>query len=139
MRPIWFKNASEMQCLVKEMSNWTLNWNYWTGGKQSCSDQWTWCSVQGPEPLAMGLRWADGQPDNFQGDEECLHMRIYKNISGLVISDRKCSNKYVLACQVRTRFFEARSAVDREFYKILHKMDIEFNSNREAQIQYDLY
>jgi len=99
LRPVWFKDASEMECLSKEVSNWTLNWNYWTGGtQQSCWGQWAWCSAQGPDPLVQGLRWAQGQPDNPQ--EGCLHLRIIKNATGLVLSDRNCTSKYVMACQV---------------------------------------
>jgi len=100
MRPVWFKDDKEMECLAKEVSNWTLNWNYWTGGtQQSCWGQWAWCSAQGPDALVQGLRWAQGQPDNVNGTEGCLHLRILQNNTGLAISDKSCSRKYVMACQ----------------------------------------
>jgi hypothetical protein len=103
MRPIWFRDAFEMQCVSKEMSsNWTLNQNYWTAAtQQSCWGQWSWCTVDGPLPLGQGMQWADKQPDNAQGIEGCVHLRVFKNGSLPALSDRNCSQKYFLACKVR--------------------------------------
>jgi hypothetical protein len=101
MQPLWFNDASEMTCLSEKTPNWTLNFNYWTGGlQQSCWGQWSWCSPDGPEPLKKGLHWMQGQPDNAQGNEGCIHSRVFKNSSGFAISDRNCSHKYVMACKV---------------------------------------
>jgi hypothetical protein len=103
MRPIWFKDLAEMQCLAKEVSaNWTLNLNYWTAAtQQSCWGQWSWCSGDDPEPLNQALIWAVGQPDNAKGNEGCLHLRLLKNSSTTpVLSDRNCSSKYFMACKV---------------------------------------
>jgi len=102
MQPIWFKNAAEMQCLAKEMADWTLNWNYWTGGIQQDSwGMWGWCSAQGVAPFTDdGLRWAAGEPDNFKKSEGCLQLRVLKNTTGLAIFDKGCNAKYALACQV---------------------------------------
>jgi hypothetical protein len=102
MRPIWLKDAAEMQCLAREMSNWTLNWNYWTGAsQQGCWGQWAWCSSAPlPDPmLDEGLSWAAGQPDNFNNSDGCLQIRVLKNATGLVLLDRPCNSRYVMACQ----------------------------------------
>jgi len=104
MRPVWFKDDKEMECLAKEVSNWTLNWNYWTGGtQQSCWGQWAWCSAQGPDPIIQGLRWAPGQPDNFNGTQDCLHLRIFSNATAFTLTDRNCRDKFPMACQVQTQ------------------------------------
>jgi hypothetical protein len=62
--------------------------------------QWSWCTVDGPLPLGQGMQWADKQPDNAQGNEGCVHLRVYKNGSLPALSDRNCSQKYFLACKV---------------------------------------
>ncbi|XP_059482052.1 uncharacterized protein LOC132200543 [Neocloeon triangulifer] len=104
MRPVWFQDASDMECLSNATkSNWTLNYNYWTAGRSQGSwGQWAWCTPNGPLILPDSLLWADGQPDNAIPDEMCLHLRVGKNGSDLALSDRNCSNKYVIACQGTT-------------------------------------
>jgi hypothetical protein len=99
MRPIHFKDASEMQCLSQNASNWSPSLNYWTGGlfEQGFSE-WGWCSHEGFNQLDEGVNWAPGQPDGKL--EKCLHLGIYKNnATGFALSDRNCSDKYMLACQ----------------------------------------
>jgi hypothetical protein len=102
MRPIWFKDLAEMQCLTKEVSaNWTLNLKYWTGAtQQSCWGQWSWCSGDAPDPLNQALNWAVGQPDNANGTEACVNLQVFKNGSTLALSDRNCNSKYFMACKV---------------------------------------
>ncbi|XP_065339130.1 uncharacterized protein LOC135938974 [Cloeon dipterum] len=99
MRPIWFSSASDFECLSNSTkANWTLNWNYWTAGRAMGTwGRWAWCP--GAVILPDSLSWAPGQPDNNQTNENCLHLQVTKNSSGILLSDRNCSHKYVIACQ----------------------------------------
>ncbi|XP_065341970.1 uncharacterized protein LOC135940828 [Cloeon dipterum] len=100
MHPIWFNSASDFECLSNSTkANWTQNWNYWTAGHAMGTwGQWAWCP--GAVNLPDSLSWAPGQPDNAQQpDENCLHLQVTKNSSGVVLSDRNCSHKYIIACQ----------------------------------------
>ncbi|XP_059474381.1 uncharacterized protein LOC132196029 [Neocloeon triangulifer] len=101
MTPIIIETAQEQSCLSNfTNSNWTLNFNYWTGGtQQGCRGRWAWCSSSGLLDLNDNLTWSSGQPDNKAGNEECLHMRLNQNSSGVVLSDRNCTDKYVFACK----------------------------------------
>jgi hypothetical protein len=99
MQPIWFSGGDEMKCisdLIK--TNWTLNYNYWTGGaQQDCWGEWGFC--QGTHAFAMSNdgTWLPGQPDN--SSERCLSLRIFKNGSTIGLSDKRCLNKFVMACK----------------------------------------
>ncbi|CAB3372998.1 Hypothetical predicted protein [Cloeon dipterum] len=100
MKPISFSSASDFECLsntTKDMI-WTKNWNYWTAGRAMGTwGRWAWCP--GAVNLPDSLSWAPGQPDNNQTDENCLHLQVTKNSSGILLSDRNCSHKFVIACQ----------------------------------------
>jgi hypothetical protein len=103
MRPIWFDGRKDMQCLNNHIksTNWTLNLNYWVGGSREENCTWKWCSTDGVLKNTSGdLMWASGQPDNLNGSEACLHLRIFNNGSDVALSDRKCTDKYVMACRV---------------------------------------
>jgi hypothetical protein len=108
MRPFWFKDLAELQCLAGEIASeeWKLNLNFWTAAtQQSCWGQWSWCSRESsPLQLAQNLVWAERQPDNADGDEGCLHLRLFKNGSTPALSDRNCTFKYFLACKVCVTF-----------------------------------
>ncbi|CAB3366541.1 Hypothetical predicted protein [Cloeon dipterum] len=99
MKPIWFSSATDFECLSNTTkANWTLNWNYWTAGRAMGTwGRWAWCP--GAVNLPDSLSWAPGQPDNNQTDENCLHVQVTKNASGILLSDRNCSHKYIMACQ----------------------------------------
>jgi hypothetical protein len=102
MRPIWFDGQKDMQCLSNYIKtfNWTLNLNYWVGGirEDVC---WKWCSSLGSlSSESADLAWMSREPDNVNGNESCLHLRIYNNGSNVALSDKKCSSKYVMACKV---------------------------------------
>ncbi|XP_065343093.1 uncharacterized protein LOC135941463 [Cloeon dipterum] len=99
MHPIWFSSASDFECLSNSTKvNWTLNYNYWTAGRAMGTwGRWAWCP--GAVNLPDSLSWAPGQPDNNQTNENCLHLQVTKNSSGVLLSDRNCSHKYVMACQ----------------------------------------
>jgi Lectin C-type domain len=81
--------------------NWTLNFNYWTGGVHLCDGKWGWCLPDGsPAPFAPDLEWDSNQPDNKTGNETCVQMKIYRNATGIKLHDKNCSNKFIFACQV---------------------------------------
>ena len=56
--------------------------------------------MAGAESVAFpdNLTWAQNQPDNQAGAEDCVHMRLLQ--SGIVLADKNCSNKYIVACEV---------------------------------------
>jgi hypothetical protein len=86
--------------IKRKLENWTGNFNYWTGGVQSCKGRWGWCSEGGKfSALAANLSWAWDQPELQKANENCLHMRISANTS-ILLSDRECSNRFIYACQV---------------------------------------
>jgi len=97
-------SVQEQQCLSD--LNLTLNYNYWTGGtQQGCRGAWRWCGgvgegVRGVDHL---LKWDKGQPDNKGGREDCLHLKK-SNVSGILLTDRNCTDRYIFACKV-SRFY----------------------------------
>jgi hypothetical protein len=118
MRPIVFESVEELQCLsnftnckcpkekghnysIQNVANWKFNFNYWTGGIQrDCKGQWSWCSGSEASKVVNNLTWSLGQPDNKNGGDDCLQMRILQNETGIALSDRNCSDRYVIACEV---------------------------------------
>jgi len=74
MSPLNVDTVQKQKCLSDvSKSNWTLNFNYWTGGtQQGCRGAWRWCSGLGTfDDL---VQWEPGQPDNKEGEKliECL-------------------------------------------------------------------
>jgi hypothetical protein len=75
--------------------------NYWTGGTQrSCKGQWSWCAGADSVAFPDNLPWASKQPDNRAGADDCVNMRLLLNATGIVLADKNCSDKYVIACEV---------------------------------------
>jgi len=103
MAPLTLDSASEQECLSKlTLSvNWTGNYNYWTGGtQQDCRGSWGWCGAGAvPRGVADDLKWEVGQPDNLGGRQDCIHLKNFK-ASGFFLTDRNCTDKYILACKV---------------------------------------
>ncbi|CAB3381657.1 Hypothetical predicted protein [Cloeon dipterum] len=101
LRPISFRSALEFQCFSNlTKSNWTLNWNYWTAGRaMGAWGRWAWCSGSQAVPLTDGINWATGQPDNSNPEDLCVHLQVDRNGTGVYLTDRNCSHKYVIACQ----------------------------------------
>jgi hypothetical protein len=99
MQPIWFSGGDEMKCisdLIK--TNWTLNYNYWTGGaQQGCWGEWGWCQGTNASVMPNDVKWLPDQPDN--SSEGCLSLRIFKNGSNIALSDKRCLDKFVMACK----------------------------------------
>jgi Lectin C-type domain len=87
--------------LYVKLENWTYNFNYWTSATQKGSKgQWAWCTGQTTALLPDNLTWAFNQPDNKAGGEDCIQMRLTQNATGIALSDRNCTNKFVIACEV---------------------------------------
>lgn len=81
--------------------NWTLNYNYWTGGIDQCGGKWAWCRQNlEPIPFDPALEWDSKQPDNLTGVETCVQLKIYRNSTGIKLHDKNCSSKFIFACQV---------------------------------------
>jgi hypothetical protein len=85
--------------IFNKTDNWKSNLNYWTGA-QSCSKAWGWCSESQFLSLNQNLKWGPNQPDNKMGEENCIHLRIFQNDTGAVLTDRDCKNKFIFACKV---------------------------------------
>jgi hypothetical protein len=73
--------------------------------------------------LTSHVRWQPGQPDNLGGQQNCLHLRILTNVSQTVISDRNCTSKFPIACQVEflTHILRPISILGFEFNSIKRK------------------
>jgi len=80
--------------------NWTGNLNYWTGGMQGCKGFWGWCAGSKYLPFTANMTWGLNQPELFKEKENCLHLRVFQNKSGVVLNDRECKDKYIIACEV---------------------------------------
>jgi hypothetical protein len=73
-------------------------------------DWWYAAQLQGPVFVVRRRRqrrlprqlltWAFNQPDNRAGGDDCVHMRFLQNTTGLVLADKNCSDKYIVACEV---------------------------------------
>jgi hypothetical protein len=50
--------------------------------------------------LPENLIWGKNQPDNKAGADNCIHMRVLKNASGIALFDKNCSDRYIVACEV---------------------------------------
>jgi hypothetical protein len=103
MTPLTLESTTEQECLsnLTKSSNWTGNYNYWSGGtQQSCRNSWSWCgNAAGPRAIMDEIKWEKGQPDNMGGRQDCGHLKNI-NGSGLFMTDRNCTDKYILACKV---------------------------------------
>jgi len=99
------------------IENWKGNLNYWTGGSQGCKGFWGWCSGSEFKPFTSNLSWAENQPEVAKEKENCLHLRIFQNSTGLVLSDRECKDKYIFACQVFKKFMSNLVAAEAIFSK----------------------
>jgi len=108
MEPLLIENAIELECLSNLTKNgtWKGNYNYWTGGTQrDCRGSWSWCGSSGAIVFNDNVTWDKNQPDNKGGREDCIHLKLKKNNATgkpqeFVLTDRNCTDKYVLACKV---------------------------------------
>jgi len=102
MLPLSLDSVQEQKCLSNlTTGNLTGNYNYWSGGtQQGCRGSWRWCGASGA-PLDDLLLWEQGQPDNKGGRQDCVHLKK-SNVSGLILTDRNCTDKYIFACKVQS-------------------------------------
>jgi Lectin C-type domain len=92
--------------LNKTIGFWPYNFNYWTGATQKdCKGQWTWCSGSSAVALPENLTWGFNQPDNKAGGDDCIQMRLMQNATGIALFDRNCTDKFVIACEVKYDLF----------------------------------
>ncbi|CAB3368725.1 Hypothetical predicted protein [Cloeon dipterum] len=49
--------------------------------------------------IPTDIVWEVGQPDNKGGREDCIHLKVKNNTERTVITDRNCTDKYILACR----------------------------------------
>jgi hypothetical protein len=73
----------------------------WSGSAGLSNSTFQWCSPNGSAVTNTSVLWQKGQPDNLGGNQRCLHGRVLTNVSKIVVSDRNCSDKYVLACETK--------------------------------------
>jgi len=102
MTPLSLDTGLEQQCLSNAYKkNWTLNLNYWTSGtQQGCRGVWSWCGgASGDRGIDGLVLWETGQPDNKGGRQDCTHLKFI-NGSGFFLTDRNCTDRYILACKV---------------------------------------
>jgi hypothetical protein len=107
MEPLLIDNARELECLsnLTIKGTWTGNFNYWTAGTQKdCRGTWSWCGKNGATVVNADVTWDKDQPDNKGGREDCIHLKLKRNATGhpqeFVLTDRNCTDKYILACKV---------------------------------------
>jgi hypothetical protein len=104
LRPISFQTTADLKCLSDyvKSSQWNLNFNYWTGGLK-LNDTWWWCPEKAVK-LSGDMIWTQGQPDNKNLNESCMHLFIDKKSGNIEFSDRSCSNQFVMGCMVNIIF-----------------------------------
>ncbi|XP_059490119.1 uncharacterized protein LOC132205197 [Neocloeon triangulifer] len=98
MQPFALESKEKLDCMKREAKTWKYNLNYWTGGmKDLARCTLGWCSTKGVAP------WQDVLPlVNLEKDQNCIQMQIFKTNGSILISDRRCSDKSIIACQGST-------------------------------------
>jgi len=86
------------------LANWTLNYNYWTAGTQKgAPGQWSWCSPtkeKNPSAMDSAVVWERGEPANLGGQEDCVHLKVTRDGTGVRVTTKNCSARFIFACQV---------------------------------------
>ncbi|XP_059473821.1 uncharacterized protein LOC132195677 [Neocloeon triangulifer] len=95
MQPFGIESREKLECMKTQAKGWKFNMNYWTGGARDLtSGTFGWCSAHGPTP------WQDVLPlVNLNKDKNCVQMQINKTSGSVSISERRCSDKTIYACQ----------------------------------------
>lgn len=99
------QTLQQSQKIFQTALTWKGALNYWTAGRRSenlnTSGNFNWCSAENSTELVSdNVHWQAGQADNLGGNQNCLHLRIMKNASKTVVTDRNCTSKFTFACQV---------------------------------------
>jgi len=81
--------------------DWPYNFNFWTSGALALPGQWSWC-VPGQSPLAMdeNLPWEEELVSLEAKKKECAHLKIGRNATGIRLTAKNCSSKFIFGCQV---------------------------------------
>jgi len=89
--------------------SWKYNSNFWTAGRKTrLNETFEWCLEDESFSNASTL-WAPGQPDNLNNSELCVHLHVNKTLGKVAITDKSCSNLFVLGCQVMKKPTHASS------------------------------
>ncbi|XP_059474042.1 uncharacterized protein LOC132195825 isoform X2 [Neocloeon triangulifer] len=95
MQPFALESREKLECMKLQAKSWKFNLNYWTGGtKDLASGTFGWCSTNGTSPLLDILPLV-----NLASDQNCVRMKISKTNGSISISDQRCSNRIIFACQ----------------------------------------
>ncbi|XP_059489868.1 uncharacterized protein LOC132205048 isoform X2 [Neocloeon triangulifer] len=100
MAPLTFESPAKLECFRNMVSKWKFNANYWTSGLRFNDRNFGWC-VKNDTVLMDGvnLPWAAGNPDNRNGTENCLHLKVNRTRADFLFSNRICTSLQFLACQ----------------------------------------
>lgn len=124
MEPISLESSTKRECLKKlglqinsrpwhstsansnfAATNWKYASNYWTSGLRMIPQQtFSWCSSNNKSVstpiIEAEQNWAAQQPDNANGSQNCIHMNVTREYATVLLSDRKCTDHLLFACQV---------------------------------------
>ncbi|XP_059489855.1 uncharacterized protein LOC132205044 isoform X2 [Neocloeon triangulifer] len=100
MAPLTFESPAKLECFRNMVSKWKYNANYWTSGLRFNDRNFGWC-VKNETVLMDGVNftWAAGNPDNSNGTENCLHLKVNRTSANFLFSDRICTSLQFVACQ----------------------------------------
>jgi hypothetical protein len=76
--------------------------NIWLGGIRSEKLNWFWFMDNGVQSSLRSIKttfWYDGQPDNYSGNQWCIH--VYSAAYNREWNDRECHSKRVALCELR--------------------------------------
>ncbi|XP_059471661.1 uncharacterized protein LOC132194423 [Neocloeon triangulifer] len=105
MTPLKISTSAKQSCLnsIVNVSTWRYNYNYWTYGlkfNDSDKEAFWWCDPISATEVSNGtIEWQAGQPDNVGGSENCLHLQVVHTDLKMVVTNRNCADKYMLACE----------------------------------------
>ncbi|CAB3372990.1 Hypothetical predicted protein [Cloeon dipterum] len=100
MQPIEIENDAKYQCFKQLAVSWKYGSNYWTSGLRTQGSKFSWCTKNGSSEMTDSVDlWAPGQPNNWNGSENCVHMNIKTENTTVYLTDKKCTNINVFSCQ----------------------------------------
>jgi hypothetical protein len=96
------KNAQLNISALKNSASWEYNLNYWTSARRIFKNNtFEYCHSNASSPLmATDKYWGHNEPDNKNGSQDCVHLKINKTAKVAQLTDRGCKDGYVFACQV---------------------------------------